>query len=312
MKTNYKNLLLTLLLVSPMVFSQQTVLVDFGGPTQNTANNYNNLDDPSDMTAVPLINDTGASSGLTVTLTNALIDINFNGPGSSGSPGVATGDAAFFEAQATRDSFFGSSNHGGIDDQLGTFEFTGLDNSKFYSFTIFAARIPGSNDRVAQYEFVGATTLSATLNASDNAANVAVVNNVQPTGGKITLNVTPHSSNTHPSKYFYMGALKMLETDAVLATRDEVLAENGLNIYPNPVQDELTIDLLNNDVVTTISIYDIQGRLVYSVKNEKSQIESNSFKWNRLNNKGNRLLPGTYFLKLQTESKSFTKKLILE
>jgi len=313
METNYKKLLLMILLVSPMVFSQQTIFVDFGGTTQNTSGNYNNVDDVSDMTPVNLINDTGASSGLTITLTDAFIDKNFNGPGSDDQPNSATGDAAIFEDQATRDSFFGSSNHGGIDDQLGTFEFTGLNNAKFYSFSVFAARIPGSNDRVAQYEFVGATTSSAILNASDNTSNIAVVNNVQPTGGKITLNVTPHSSNTHASKYFYIGALRMVESDAALAIQEATLEANGLNIYPNPVGDELNIDYkLSNDSVSQISVFDITGRLVYSAENNKNQIDTYSFRWDRLDNNGSKLAAGTYFLKLQTEKNTFSKKLILK
>ncbi len=313
MKKNYTNLLLMLLLISSMTYAQKTVFVDFGGSTQHTDNNYNNVDDVGDMTPKDLMDDSGAATGFKITLTDEFIDKNFNGPGSDGEPDEATGDAAIFDKQATRDSFFGSSGHGGVDDQLGTFEFTGLDNNKYYSFSLFAARIPGSNDRVAQYEFVGSTTESATLNASNNKTEIAFVKNVQPTGGKITLNVTPHSSNTHPSKYFYIGALKMQETVGVLSIEEAEFAANGFNVYPNPVGDELIIDYQFSDyTVSSISVFDITGRLVYNSNNSKNQISTTSFRWNRLDNNGAKLAPGTYFLKLQTEKNAFSKKLILK
>jgi len=312
MKTNYKKLFLMLLLTSSIAFSQQNVFIDIGGAGETTASNYNNITSVGDMNPLSLINEAGASTTFSITLTDGFIDVNNNGAG-NGTNASATGDAAIFEDQATRDSFFGSSNHGGIDDQLGSFDFTGLDDSKFYSFTIYAARIPGSSDRVAQYEFIGASTLSVTLNASDNSSNVALANNIQPTAGKITLNVTPHSSNTHSSKYFYFGALKMTETDAVLAIREAILEENGLNIYPNPVGDELNIDyILNTDSISSILVYDISGRVVYNVKNAKNKAGVYSYKWNRADNSGVKLASGTYFLKLQTEKGTFSKKLILK
>jgi hypothetical protein len=303
MKTNYKKLLLILLLVGPMVFSQQTVvLIDFGslGAIPATNLNYNTVESTEvDTEIANLIDNTGTSTGFVYKVTD-----RFNGLNVFGTQ-TPSGDAV--------DSYYGDTgNFGGIE-PTGAFTLSGLDNSKFYSFEVFASRMSVSDNRETLYTITGSTTATGTLNAGNNEANTVLINNIQPSGGVITFKAEEGPNNNNSLGFYYLGALKMTETDQVLAIEEAILEANGLNVYPNPVGDELNIDYkLSNESVSEISVFDITGRLVYNAKNSKNQVGTYSFKWSRLDNNGGRLAAGTYFLKLQTETKAFSKKLILK
>ena len=309
MKTNYKNLFLLLCFVSTMAYSQQTVFIDFGSAATETAGNYNNATDVSSngTPIADLINDTGASTGFGYNLNDGFIDRNTTG---STSP---TGDAATFDAEATRDSFFGSIGHAGVNDPNGGFTLTGLDNNKYYSFEVFAARLGVGDVREALYTVTGSTTATGTLNSSNNETNTVMINDVQPTGGQITFDATHGAGNTNGAKYFYLGAVKMQETTNPLAVDDFIIDNGGLSVYPNPVEDVLNINyVLKNASKTSITIYDVTRRLIFSADNGLNQPGTYNFKWNRINNEGSRAASGIYLLKMETETSIMTKKIILK
>jgi len=314
METNYKSLFIMLLLTSSMAFSQQIVLFDFG-PLADVAAanlNYNNTEDPlagGDGTPIAdLINNTGAASGIGYEITD-----RFTFRNTSGTQTPSGDAAAAFDSQATRDSFFGNTgDFNGDIEPTGAFKLTGLDNNKFYSFEVFASRATTEN-REAKYTVTGSSTVIGFLNAGDNVANTVLINDVKPTGGEITFLAEPGPNNNNSLGFYYLGAIKMTESDAALAIDEAILEANGLNVYPNPVGEELNIDYRLSDYsISEISVFDITGRLVFNVKNNENQIGTYSFKWNRLDNNGSKLAAGTYFVKLQTETKAFSKKLILK
>ncbi|MFN3783368.1 MAG: T9SS type A sorting domain-containing protein [Spirosomataceae bacterium] len=70
------------------------------------------------------------------------------------------------------------------------------------------------------------------------------------------------------------------------------------NVFPNPTSDLLYFDLPQKEL-ELVSLVDILGRLVFSTKDVHSPIS--------LENVSN----GTYFLKIKTQSNTFTKKIIL-
>jgi len=309
MKTNYKNLFLSLCFVSTMAYSQQTVFIDFGSSATETMGNYNNATDVSSSGTpiTDLINDTGAATGFGYDLYDGFIDRNTTG---SMAP---TGDAAEFDAEATRDSFFGSIGHGGVNDPNGGFTLTGLDDTKYYSFEVFAARLGVGDVREALYTVTGSTTATGTLNSSNNEMNTLMINDVQPTGGQITFDATHGAGNTNGAKYFYLGAVKIQETITPLAVDDFILDNGGLTVHPNPVEDVLNINyVLKNASKTSITIYDVNGRLVFNADNGLNQSGTYNFKWNRTDNNGSLVASGFYLLKMQTEAGILTKKIILK
>jgi hypothetical protein len=311
MKKNYKIQILLLCLVSAISFSQQTVLIDFGDPTSMApAGSYNNATDPSDIVGtIALINDTGASSGFTYQLTDKFHSlVNNNGTT------APTGSAAIFDAEATRDNFFGNDVlFSGETEPAGAFTLTGLDNAKFYSFEVFASRTGVADNREALYTIVGANTVSGSLDAANNTSNTVLINNVQPSGGAITFTVEGGVNNTNSTGFFYIGAVKMLETDTTLAVDDLIIENKGLLLYPNPVETVLNINyILKSASKTSISIYDITGRLIFNADNGLNQPGTYNFKWDRLNNNGEKPSSGMYILEMKTETNTISKKFILK
>lgn len=76
--------------------------------------------------------------------------------------------------------------------------------------------------------------------------------------------------------------------------------ENELHIYPNPVNEMLSISSRTGSLINNIKIYDISGRLVYD--NPYSSLERN-INMSAFNS-------GTYILELKTKNSSVFKKVI--
>ena len=81
----------------------------------------------------------------------------------------------------------------------------------------------------------------------------------------------------------------------------QYLTENDIVIYPNPVADQLTVSLrTNNFQVTSMSVYDINGKLVRTKAVNDNQIEMNT----------QDLAAGSYFLRLSDGKSNVTTKFV--
>lgn len=80
---------------------------------------------------------------------------------------------------------------------------------------------------------------------------------------------------------------------------DSPSASNDMEVYPNPTQQNLTIDLGENED-TYISLFDLQGKLVYSVKADKGQVQ---IPMDKMDN-------GVYFLNVKNAQTTYTEKII--
>ena len=81
----------------------------------------------------------------------------------------------------------------------------------------------------------------------------------------------------------------------------QYLTENDLNIYPNPVSDKLTVSLRTNSFqVTSMAVYDINGKLVRTQAVSDNQIEMNT----------QSLATGSYFLRLSDGKNCVTTKFV--
>ncbi|MEZ4817387.1 MAG: T9SS type A sorting domain-containing protein [Flavobacteriaceae bacterium] len=72
----------------------------------------------------------------------------------------------------------------------------------------------------------------------------------------------------------------------------------AFNIYPNPVNEILTIEKLKNIEIKSLNIYDVSGRLVETKTSNFYQIMVSYLK------------PGIYFLKINTENGTITQEFI--
>lgn len=86
---------------------------------------------------------------------------------------------------------------------------------------------------------------------------------------------------------------------------NEILSEPSFDnlsftIYPNPVKDVLQIKGQNIDTIETIKIFDISGKLVIEEKKDINQLDVSN------------LSSGLFILKVETNKRIFTQKIIKE
>lgn len=203
-------ILLSALVLVPALLGAQTILIDFGDESTQTtglADTWNNAHlgilaagDTGTLFA-DLKDSTNTGTGITLNITNAFDGRNAAGI-DTGTPPYAT--------TATEDSFYTATATASTSpgDGLGIFEFTELDSSKTYDFTMFASRMITSDNRETEYALLGANSETVYLNAANNTANTITASGISPTDlGVITLTVQAGSNNE--SDYSYIGVVKI-------------------------------------------------------------------------------------------------------
>ena len=81
----------------------------------------------------------------------------------------------------------------------------------------------------------------------------------------------------------------------------QYLTENDIVVYPNPVADQLTVSLRTNKFqVTSMSVFDINGKLISTQAVSDNQIEMNT----------QNLAAGNYFLRLSDGKSNVTTKFV--
>lgn len=309
-----KKITLLLTLWSCIMYSQEYIYIDFGSgsATYPTSGNWNNFSNPAESpTLEGLINSNGALTGINFRINDAFDRVNFddaNNPTAS-SPISSTA----FPVTATKDSFFGEGEaFEGTTEATGGFLLTGLDNTKYYSFSIFGSRSGVSDNRETQYTVTGASSQSVTLNTSNNSANTVEVYDIQPTAsGEITFVAQPGPNNDNTYKFYYLGAVEISKTDQPLTTNSFKLSAQ-LKVYPTTVHDYCTIDInLKSAVNLDLDLYDLNGRLVSKLFRGKAPAGAFSYQWRASAHKAV-LNAGLYFLKVTAGNESQTTKLIIK
>lgn len=84
------------------------------------------------------------------------------------------------------------------------------------------------------------------------------------------------------------------------------------NAYPNPFNPSLTINYgITRRGSAVLDIYNQRGQLVRNLYNGTREIGAYSIVWNGTDNNGRELPSGVYFIRMQTDAKSFGRKVIL-
>jgi hypothetical protein len=294
------------LLVSVNAFTQKSFLIDFQGntgadsPATPTPGNWNNFTQTAPyqknwgLSGLVATDGTISNYGFNVGDTNVFSDGYITAQTPSASPifpETATGDfMAIYQGEAPAEV-----------------QITGLDNAKYYTFTMFGSRaLPGAS-RIVVYTIIGATKDSASLEVRGNTSNNAVVTGIMPSNGKIIFRMNCWASHA------LINAMKIVENSTYTATRNIFADKGALSVYPNPVSSELNIDYsLKNRSKSKISIYDAKGTLIFEDNNPDNKAGNYSYKWNRTNNAHARVSAGTYILKVNADGKEVTKTIILK
>ncbi|PKQ45034.1 T9SS type A sorting domain-containing protein [Confluentibacter flavum] len=296
-------LFLLFIALGSFCFGQEITLFDFGQSTNTTAGNWNNVTDPGTVSSTTnLIDDMGVATGEVLSLTDAF-DPTPN------STGTVTPDPSLpFPVTATEDNFYGDDTT-----PTGGFTLSGLEAGKYYSFQIFASRenpTPVDN-RETLYTITGlAAPQTATLNATNNTANVATILNVQPNGSnEITIQVQKGPANVNTNGFYYIGAMEMTKSDTTLSNKR--IGINGtVSVYPNPSSDSEFVKInlnLNTAARVKMDVYDITGKLIKTLLNEEKSAGSFVQTWDRSN-----VASGLYILKIDADGRNQNSKLILK
>ena len=201
-------MLMMLLAMCTAVWAEDTVVkVNFcaGNVTTSNAgwNNFSNYTSTTEAAkALKDINGQSTSMALSLAAT-------FNG---TNTEGVQTTTTSLNMTSKESYSAFWSQAAGSSAKASGAFTLSGLDPDLEYDFTIFGSRKSVTDNRETVYAFSGSNSLSATLNCSSNASNVATVTGVKcDLMGKITITLTPGSKNNNSNKYYYINALQITQ-----------------------------------------------------------------------------------------------------
>lgn len=153
---------------------------------------------------------------------------------------------------------------------------------------------------------------SAVLTSATNGAHTLFLNNQFLGTGSTTITITPTITTTYsvgawggPSS---VDDICPFITDAVFTQSvstctgiDEATNNNLLSIYPNPINDFMTVSLVTESVdVTTIYVINALGEIVVTEKATLSNTTLNT----------NNLTSGIYFVKIESKNGSAIKKFI--
>jgi|26BtaG_2_1085354.scaffolds.fasta_scaffold03116_2 hypothetical protein len=287
------------------VQSQQVFLFDLNhnnSELNRTEGNWNNHLASAMTTDISnFINDQGVASTYSFGVTDDFVSANNNG---TTSPDPSIG----FPATATIDSYYVQNGS----NETGAFTFSGLNTSMYYQFEIFASRVGVTDNRQAQYTATGANTGIAYLDGGNNTANTTTIVNIQPDAtGNIVLALQKGPENTNGSGFCYIGAIKMTETTE-LSTPDFSLEAN-VTFSPNPVTESFSVRFnMNSTAKVSIALYDIAGKMVTSIFNDKVSAGIFNHTWNRTSGEGETIAAGLYILEINAGDHKMSKKLILK
>ncbi|SIT24259.1 delta-60 repeat domain-containing protein/Por secretion system C-terminal sorting domain-containing protein [Chryseobacterium ureilyticum] len=96
--------------------------------------------------------------------------------------------------------------------------------------------------------------------------------------------------------YGSVGITKYLRTNDVANLSVKEIASTKLSVYPNPIEDILTIELNANEKLQKLNIYAIDGRLVFTGTELKSNLKF--------------LSSGDYIAEIKTNNNTYRKKII--
>lgn len=130
----------------------------------------------------------------------------FHGANENGTP-----DSPLFPASATLDSLFGhTETFNGLTGIAPRLRLTGLDPSARCHLTFFASRTGVTDNRETRYVVTGAATASADLDAANNLAGIAALEEVRPDPhGALTIALVPGPGNNSSHHFTYLGVLRL-------------------------------------------------------------------------------------------------------
>ena len=99
---------------------------------------------------------------------------------------------------------------------------------------------------------------------------------------------------------------------SIQSSTDSQPGNYSLQSYPNPVQigAHIEINLPQREHVR-VEIYDILGKKVRSIAQEQLSAGNHTLRWEAVDDAGQRLVNGVYFIRVQTNTTHFSKAILV-
>ncbi|WP_405294106.1 SGNH/GDSL hydrolase family protein [Algibacter sp. Ld11] len=185
--------------------SDNALLIDFGANTNTSASPWNNITDPIAGSISSLVSYSGASSGVSLAITDRFNYANEEG---TDSPGLTIN----VPGTATADSFFGNTpEYEGKIEPSGAMQFGGFSSGEEVSFTMYASRLDYAeyDNKQTKYIVEGLTTETVYLDAANNINKSVSASVKAKVDGTIDILISAGEDNTSPYQFFYIGAIKV-------------------------------------------------------------------------------------------------------
>jgi len=186
--------------------------------------------------------------------------------------------------------------------------YTDVNDYAEYPVFISQSGIYDLNFRIAAQNQTGRIELSLIENETSEVVGSF---NLPTTGGWQSWTTNTHEINLESGVYtlrlrvaqagFNLNWLEFLYSDSNLNSAAFEERNPYVSVYPNPVNNSLTLKTAPNNQINSIKLYDISGRVILT----KNEINTSSKK---LNLEG--LTSGSYFVKIATTKGTITKKII--
>lgn len=210
-----------LFFLNPIYSQSETIYIDFGSGTNETATSWNDMTNNVNGNIYNLMNSNSEETGIGISITDGFEGIN--------ETGTASPDSGLnYPASATSDSFYGTS----LDS--GALLLSNLVIDKDYTIAIFGSRIGVSDNREASYEIIAETTQTIFLDATENTSNVASITFKPKADGTAIINVSKGPNNNNPSGFFYLGVIELTyETNTPTYSDTALFVDFGINTNPS-------------------------------------------------------------------------------
>lgn len=182
----------------------QEVRVDFGATDLALPTGWNDGRGLLKSGSIGLSTASGASSGYLLATVTAFNNVNRDG---TRAPSSTLG----IPVAASQDSFYGNDvEWAGATAPLAVMELRGLDPARSYRLEFFASRMASDGyNRETVYKMIGSSTVSGSLDATNNSSRIAS-GSVRPSAsGVIRIEMRKGAANTSPNGFFYLGSLKL-------------------------------------------------------------------------------------------------------
>ncbi len=153
-----------------------------------------------------------------------------------------------------------------------------------------------SYDSYSSYPYMQAIESIDLRNGNNsNMQYCSIINNVNLECIYVDDKNAPHN-NWHKNYGHYIDN----EAECTVLSINDFNVNNSVTLYPNPVSDILYIENTNQVNIQKIELYDVYGKQIIRTENSFDQV---NFK---------NIVPGLYFINIQTEYGTATKKIIKE